>query len=85
MRVVIHEIVLGPLHEHLATQERRTGSFELTDFRIDDAGSRVVINMQHDKSLLVKLPVVHSAKELDHRPGAQPPLDLRDPKIFGEA
>ena len=70
MRVVIHEIVLGPLHEHLATQERRTRSYELADFRIDDAGGRVVINVQHDKALLVKQPVVHSAKEFYHRPRA---------------
>jgi hypothetical protein len=70
MRVVTHEIVLGPLHEHLATQERRTRSYELTDFRVDDAGNRVVIDMQHYKSLLVQSPVIHSSKELDHHSGA---------------
>jgi len=69
MRVVIHEIVLGPLHEHLASQERRTRSYELTDFRIDDAGGGVVIDMQHDKAFLVQEPVIHFSKKLDHRSG----------------
>jgi len=67
---VIHEVVLRHLHENLATQERRTRFYESTDFRIDDASSRVVVNMQHDKTLLVKQPVIHSTKEFYHRPWA---------------
>jgi hypothetical protein len=42
----------------------------LADFRIDDAGGRVVINVQHDKTFLVQSPVIHPSKELDYRPGA---------------
>lgn len=85
MGVVIHEVVLRGLHEHLTTQQRRARSNELADLRIDYAGDRVGIDMQHDKALLVELTIIHSAKKFDYRTRAQSASDLRQTKLLGKS
>jgi hypothetical protein len=58
---------------------------EMADLRVDDTGGGMGIDMQDDEPLFVQAPIIHSAKELDHRSRFQATPNLRQPKVIGKA